>query len=94
MGNRWDNFEVRVIGGNRRGGLGAGREVTAQAMSINSRSPENNEGTVRSTAVSSSDGVLERVRLAINGIRYGEIRVIIQDYVIVQIERVEKERLR
>ncbi len=28
------------------------------------------------------------------GIRYGEVRVIIQDGVIVQIERIEKERLR
>jgi hypothetical protein len=28
------------------------------------------------------------------GIRYGEVRVIIQDGVIVQTERIEKERLR
>lgn len=63
-------------------------------MSNKNTSRQNDEGTVRSTAVSSPDSVLDRVRLAINGIRYGEIRVIIQDYVIVQIERVEKERLR
>jgi len=37
---------------------------------------------------------LEHVRAAIEGIRYGEVRVIIQDGVIVQIERVEKQRLR
>jgi hypothetical protein len=37
---------------------------------------------------------LEQVRLAVRGIRYGEVRVIIQDGVIVQIERVEKQRLR
>ncbi len=42
----------------------------------------------------SPDRVLEQVRLAIDGIRYGEIRVIIQDYLIVQIERVEKQRFR
>jgi hypothetical protein len=37
---------------------------------------------------------LEQVRKAVKGIRYGEVRVIIQDGLIVQIERVEKQRLR
>jgi hypothetical protein len=37
---------------------------------------------------------VEQVRAAVQGIRYGEVRVIIQDGVIVQIERVEKRRLR
>jgi hypothetical protein len=37
---------------------------------------------------------MDHVRVAIQGIRYGEVRVIIQDGVIVQIERVEKQRLR
>ena len=32
--------------------------------------------------------------MAVKGLRYGEVRVIIQDYVIVQIERLEKQRLR
>ena len=41
-----------------------------------------------------NDFDLEQVRLAVRGIRYGEVRVIIQDGVIVQIERVEKQRLR
>jgi hypothetical protein len=37
---------------------------------------------------------LDRVRRAVNGIRYGEVRVIIQDGVIIQIERIEKQPLR
>lgn len=37
---------------------------------------------------------LNHVRTAIEGIRFGEVRVIIQDGFIVQIERVEKQRLR
>lgn len=37
---------------------------------------------------------LEQVRTAVKGIRFGEVRVVIQDGVIVQIERVEKQRLR
>ena len=37
---------------------------------------------------------LERLASAIRGIRYGEVRVVIQDGVIVQIERLERQRLR
>ena len=37
---------------------------------------------------------LEQVRLAVKAIRFGEVRVIIQDGVIVQIDRIEKQRLR
>jgi hypothetical protein len=43
---------------------------------------------------SSRETELERVRAALQGIRFGEVRLIIQDGAIVQIERVEKERLR
>jgi hypothetical protein len=45
-------------------------------------------------SVPSRDLDLDHVRTAIQGIRFGEVRVIIQDGVIVQIERVEKQRLR
>ncbi len=37
---------------------------------------------------------IEQIRLAINAIRFGEVRVVIQDGLIVQIDRVEKQRLR
>ena len=37
---------------------------------------------------------LDPVRQALKGLRFGEIRVIVQDGVIVQIDRVEKQRLR
>ena len=37
---------------------------------------------------------VDEVKNAVTGIRYGEVRVIIQDGVIVQIERMEKRRLR
>ena len=42
----------------------------------------------------SRDPELDQVRKAVRGIRFGEVRLIIQDGVIVQIERVEKQRLR
>jgi hypothetical protein len=40
------------------------------------------------------DHELEQIRKAVKGIRFGEVRVIIQDGLIVQIERVEKQRIR
>jgi hypothetical protein len=42
----------------------------------------------------SREAELDRLRSALEGIRYGEVRVVIQDGVIVQIERVERQRLR
>jgi hypothetical protein len=42
----------------------------------------------------SRDLDLDKVRAAVNGIRFGEVRVIILDGVVVQIERLEKQRLR
>jgi len=38
--------------------------------------------------------VLERVREALHGLRYGEVTVIVQDGVIVQVERTDRVRLR
>lgn len=43
---------------------------------------------------SAHDAALEEIRKAIAGVRFGEVRVILQDGVVVQIERVEKQRLR
>jgi hypothetical protein len=36
---------------------------------------------------------LERIRDALAGLRYGEVTVVVQDGVIVQVERTEKVRL-
>jgi hypothetical protein len=49
-------------------------------------------------AVRSVDGhgteVIARLREALRGLRYGEVTVIVQDGIVVQIERTEKLRLR
>jgi hypothetical protein len=37
---------------------------------------------------------LDQVRMAVKDIRYGEVRVVIQDGLIIQIDRLEKQRLR
>jgi len=37
--------------------------------------------------------VLERIRDALRGLRFGEVTVIVQDGVVVQVERTEKLRL-
>ena len=39
------------------------------------------------------DEMLERVQAALRGIRFGTVTVVIQDGVVVQIERMEKIRL-
>ena len=51
--------------------------------------------TIAFNRPSTTEGLgLEDVRMAVQGIHYGEVRVIIQDGVVVQIERLEKRRLR
>lgn len=42
----------------------------------------------------SSEHVMARVREALMGLRYGEVTLVVQDGVLVQIERTEKVRLR
>jgi hypothetical protein len=63
-------------------------------MTVETPIRPNDEGTVQSTSAPVRDFDLDRVQVAIKGIRFGEVRVIIQDHVIVQIERLEKQRLR
>ena len=55
------------------------------------RSPQTDERALPSCPAVDLD--LDRVRRAVSGIRYGEVRVIIQEGIIVQIERIEKQRL-
>jgi hypothetical protein len=63
-------------------------------MSIKRTSQRDEDLSDGSAPVPAPDGVWDQIRLAIKGIRYGEVRVIIQDSVVVQIERVEKQRMR
>jgi hypothetical protein len=42
----------------------------------------------------SSDPALEHIRDALRGLRYGNVSIVVQDGVVVQIERTEKRRLR
>ena len=44
-------------------------------------------------AAADRDEALERVQAAIRGLRFGTVTVVIQDGVVVQIERLEKMRL-
>ncbi len=48
----------------------------------------------RATSTAARESELDSIREAVRGIRYGEVRVIIQDGLIVQIERLEKQRFR
>jgi hypothetical protein len=40
------------------------------------------------------DPAMEHIRDALRGLRYGSISIVVQDGVVVQIERTEKRRLR
>ncbi|HWB10809.1 MAG TPA: YezD family protein [Pirellulales bacterium] len=40
------------------------------------------------------DDALEHIRQALRGLEYGQISVIVQDGVVIQIERTEKKRVR
>jgi hypothetical protein len=42
----------------------------------------------------SSDPALDHIRDALRGLRYGLVSIVVQDGVVVQIERTEKRRLR
>jgi hypothetical protein len=53
--------------------------------------PEDRDRAEPSAPVADSD--LGRIERAIRGIQYGEVRVIIQDGVIVQIDRLKEEPL-
>ncbi len=53
--------------------------------------PENTHGVLRSDGPSIA--VLAQISDSIRGIRYGQVTVIVQDGVVVQIDRLEKQRL-
>ena len=40
------------------------------------------------------DGVLEHVRQALVGLEFGEVSIIVQDGVVIQVERIERRRFR
>jgi hypothetical protein len=55
--------------------------------------PTDGKGRSPLPSVGALDHDLEQVRTALKGIQYGEVRSIIHGGVVVQIERVEKQRL-
>jgi hypothetical protein len=59
----------------------------------NSEAIAKGSGTIQS-AQPPMETIVESIRTAISGIRFGEVRVIIQDGVVIQIDRLEKNRLR
>jgi hypothetical protein len=63
-------------------------------MSNKVRSFKADELATRPAPARAAELDLDQVRKAVEGIRFGKVRVIIQDGLIVQIERVEKQRLR
>lgn len=58
------------------------------------RTSTSRNGGKASAPAPAADVELERIRDAVRGIQFGEVRIVIQDGLIVQIERLEKQRFR
>ncbi len=54
----------------------------------------NGDGTVSNQNESVHDAELNTIRDALRGLRFGSVNIIVQDGVIVQIDRTDKKRLR
>ena len=54
--------------------------------------PERNDGA-EVTGVDRGRDAIERIRTALRGLRYGTVTAVVQDGVIVQVERTEKIRV-
>ncbi len=48
----------------------------------------------QTVATADEDAVLKRIQDALQGLRFGEVTVVVQDGVVVQVERTERVRLR
>lgn len=57
------------------------------------KSNGNEAGDAGAAAAEEGRDVLEHVRQALRGLRYGEVRLIVQDGVVVQVDRLERRRL-
>ena len=63
-------------------------------MSNDKSSAKNERQFGRGAEGPPANSVLDQITKAVDSIQYGEVRIIIQDHVIVQIDRVEKQRFR
>jgi hypothetical protein len=62
------------------------------STSVNDEKAEKSEPARLNYAGQALD--LEPIITAIKGIRFGEVRIVIQDGVVIQIDRMEKQRIR
>jgi hypothetical protein len=74
----------------RRRDFPKARSETAMAEHIST----GRNGVKAKPHLPAADVELERIREAVRGIQFGEVRIVIQDGLVVQIERLEKQRLR
>ena len=87
---------LKVVGQMASNTPNARRNVVATATTI-STEDKHASGSLAQSAAGSNGSLelaLEQIRDALRGLRFGSISVVIQDGVVVQIERTEKKRLR
>jgi len=58
------------------------------------RNPPRDDSNPARAEVDASDQALVHIRQALRGLRFGEVSIIVQDGVVVQVERTERKRLR
>jgi hypothetical protein len=63
--------------------------MSSLSIENGSRDPGVDSQTLTGVAID-----LEPIRTAIKGIRFGEVRIVIQNGVVIQIDRMEKQRLK
>ncbi len=76
-----------------------GTGLTAAASLVAGRRTAMNQESNASTAVAGSrslptDDELREISASLRGMRYGSVNIVVQDGVIIQIDRTEKKRLR
>ena len=67
--------------------------ATTSGSAIQMSDPNSDSPSISASA-DSVEQALERVRDALKGLKYGVISIIVQDGVVVQVEKTEKVRLR
>ena len=67
--------------------------MASGGIAVTEPTPQHHFSLAPSEREASSDPTLEEVRASLRNLRYGSVTIIVQDGVIIQIDRTEKRRL-
>ena len=75
-------------------GFALGSQTRSRETGVAVMSAEEKNATNHSSAEADREQELAKVREALRGLRFGAVTIIVQDGVVVQIDRTEKRRVR